>query len=66
MTCHCVGAAAGGCVFFGDEMPPQKLAGVGLAMAGIVWYTQVRCRVNTGTPGMQSGQHGWGNGSALS
>lgn len=31
----------GGCLFFGDDMPPKKLLGVGIAMAGIVWYTQV-------------------------
>jgi solute carrier family 35 protein E3 len=30
---------AGGCLFFGDEMPLRKLAGVGLAMAGIAWYS---------------------------
>jgi hypothetical protein len=28
---------AGGCLLFGDTMPPKKLAGVGAAMAGIVW-----------------------------
>eukprot|EP00882_Tetradesmus_deserticola_P010725 GHRQ01011326.1.p1 GENE.GHRQ01011326.1~~GHRQ01011326.1.p1 ORF type:complete len:302 (+),score=107.75 GHRQ01011326.1:144-1049(+) len=32
----------GGCMFFGDEMPPKKLLGVGVAMAGIVWYTQLK------------------------
>lgn len=33
---------AGGCLFFGDEMPPKKLAGISLAMAGIVWYSQLK------------------------
>jgi len=28
----------GGCMLFGDEMPPKKLLGVSVAMAGIVWY----------------------------
>lgn len=28
----------GGCLLFGDEMPPKKLLGVCVAMAGIVWY----------------------------
>jgi solute carrier family 35 protein E3 len=27
----------GGCLFFGDEMPLKKLAGIAIAMAGIVW-----------------------------
>ncbi|KAG2489067.1 hypothetical protein HYH03_012503 [Edaphochlamys debaryana] len=31
---------SGGCIFFGDSMPPKKLLGVCIAMAGIVWYTQ--------------------------
>jgi solute carrier family 35 protein E3 len=31
----------GGCLFFGDEMPPKKLAGISIAMVGIVWYSQV-------------------------
>ena len=28
---------AGGVVLFGDAMPPQKLAGISLAMSGIIW-----------------------------
>ena len=24
----------GGCLMFGDEMPPKKLAGIGVAMVG--------------------------------
>lgn len=32
----------GGCLFFGDEMPLKKLAGISVAMTGIVWYSQVR------------------------
>lgn len=32
----------GGCLFFGDEMPLKKLAGISVAMCGIVWYSQVR------------------------
>jgi len=31
----------GGCMFFGDEMPLKKLAGISVAMCGIVWYSQV-------------------------
>ena len=33
---------AGGCLFFGDEMPPKKLGGIAVAMAGIVWYSQLK------------------------
>ena len=32
----------GGCMFFGDEMPLKKLAGISVAMSGIIWYSQVR------------------------
>ena len=28
---------AGGCVLFGEAMPPKKLAGVVLGMSGILW-----------------------------
>lgn len=28
---------SGGCLFFGDEMPPKKLLGVAVAMGGIIW-----------------------------
>lgn len=31
----------GGCMFFGDEMPLKKLAGISVAMLGIIWYSQV-------------------------
>ena len=31
----------GGCMFFGDEMPLKKLAGISIAMSGIIWYSQV-------------------------
>lgn len=34
----------GGCMLFGDEMPPKKLLGVSVAMAGIVWYTQLKLK----------------------
>jgi solute carrier family 35 protein E3 len=27
----------GGCLMFGDTMPPKKLAGIGIAMVGIIW-----------------------------
>jgi solute carrier family 35 protein E3 len=30
---------AGGVLFFGDVMPPKKLLGVCLALAGIFWYS---------------------------
>ena len=33
---------AGGCLLFGDEMPPQRLVGVALAMAGIVYYSYLK------------------------
>jgi len=45
---------AGGVAFFGDQMPPKKLAGVCVALAGIAWYSfQVRtaCRSVASTPG---------------
>ncbi len=32
---------SGGCLFFGDSMPPKKLFGIGVAMVGIIWYSQV-------------------------
>lgn len=32
---------SGGCLFFGDAMPPKKLLGICLAMVGIIWYSQV-------------------------
>lgn len=28
---------AGGVLLFGDEMPPKKLAGISLALSGIIW-----------------------------
>ena len=31
----------GGCMFFGDQMPLKKLAGISIAMSGIIWYSQV-------------------------
>lgn len=31
----------GGCLFFGDQMPLKKLAGISVAMFGIIWYSQV-------------------------
>lgn len=37
----------GGCLFFGDEMPPKKLLGVSVAMAGIIWYTQLKISGST-------------------
>ena len=35
---------AGGCLFFGEDMPLKKLAGISVAMVGIIWYTQVGAR----------------------
>lgn len=32
----------GGVLFFGDTMPPKKVAGIGAAMGGIVWYSQIK------------------------
>jgi solute carrier family 35 protein E3 len=37
----------GGCMFFGDEMPFKKLAGITIAMLGIIWYSQVRLPLPT-------------------
>ena len=39
----------GGCMFFGDSMPPKKLTGVCIAMAGIVWYTQLKLKQQAAT-----------------
>eukprot|EP00884_Botryococcus_braunii_P012748 jgi/Botrbrau1/21474/Bobra.0216s0082.1 len=33
---------SGGCIFFGDSMPPKKLLGIGVAMVGIIWYSQLQ------------------------
>ncbi|KAK2078119.1 hypothetical protein QBZ16_003987 [Prototheca wickerhamii] len=33
---------SGGVVFFGDAMPPKKMAGIGVAMLGIVWYSHIK------------------------
>ena len=43
---------AGGYIFFQDDMPLKKLAGIGVAMSGIIWYTQVRtpCPVHPWQP----------------
>ncbi len=41
----------GGCMFFGDEMPMKKLAGISIAMGGIVWYSQVHCATPYGLAG---------------
>ena len=45
---------AGGCLLFGEAMPPKKLAGVVLGMMGILWcasevsgqeaYNEMACR----------------------
>eukprot|EP00195_Chlamydomonas_chlamydogama_P008271 CAMPEP_0202906904 /NCGR_PEP_ID=MMETSP1392-20130828/40662_1 /ASSEMBLY_ACC=CAM_ASM_000868 /TAXON_ID=225041 /ORGANISM="Chlamydomonas chlamydogama, Strain SAG 11-48b" /LENGTH=371 /DNA_ID=CAMNT_0049595587 /DNA_START=223 /DNA_END=1338 /DNA_ORIENTATION=+ len=32
----------GGCLFFGDSMPPKKFFGVCIAMVGIIWYTHLK------------------------
>jgi solute carrier family 35, member E3 len=41
---------AGGCLFFGDEMPAKKLGGIGVAMAGIVWYSQLKLAAASSGP----------------
>jgi hypothetical protein len=41
----------GGCLFFGDLMPPKKLAGVAIAMAGIIWYTHLKMAASSTTAG---------------
>ncbi|KDD75625.1 hypothetical protein H632_c585p1 [Helicosporidium sp. ATCC 50920] len=33
---------SGGVLFFGDAMPLKKAAGIGVAMLGIIWYSQVK------------------------
>lgn len=33
---------SGGVLFFGDTMPPKKMAGIAAAMTGIVWYSQIK------------------------
>ncbi|KAK9862351.1 hypothetical protein WJX84_007288 [Apatococcus fuscideae] len=38
---------AGGCFFFGDEMPAKKFCGICLAMTGIFWYSHLK--LSTGT-----------------
>ena len=32
---------AGGVLLFGDDMPPKKLAGISLAMGGIIWCVRL-------------------------
>lgn len=32
----------GGCLLFGEEMPWRRLAGIGVAMTGIVWYSMLK------------------------
>lgn len=32
----------GGCLLFGEEMPLMRLAGICVAMAGIVWYSVLK------------------------
>lgn len=32
----------GGVVFFGDVMPAKKMAGIAVAMVGIVWYSHIK------------------------
>lgn len=38
----------GGCIMFGDDMPPRKLIGVLIAMVGIVWYSQIQLSATSG------------------
>jgi solute carrier family 35 protein E3 len=33
---------AGGCLFFGDDMSLKKLAGISVAMVGIIWYSHMQ------------------------
>lgn len=33
---------SGGVLFFGDTMPPKKMAGIAAAMGGIIWYSQIK------------------------
>lgn len=33
---------SGGCIFFGDEMPLKKLAGIAVSLLGMIWYTQIK------------------------
>jgi solute carrier family 35, member E3 len=55
----------GGVIFFGDTMPPQKLAGVGVAMIGIIWYSQIKlseARVGSKALLVETKVHGKGTG----
>lgn len=38
----------GGCIFFGDEMPMEKLCGILVAMSGIVWYSLLKLQESGG------------------
>ncbi|KAL6784769.1 hypothetical protein ACKKBF_B03135 [Auxenochlorella protothecoides x Auxenochlorella symbiontica] len=35
---------SGGVAFFGDVMPAKKMAGIGVAMLGIIWYSHIKLR----------------------
>lgn len=55
----------GGCLLFGDDMPPRKLIGVLIAMAGIVWYSQIQLAA-TGGIGAANGAGASRSGAARS
>ena len=48
---------AGGCVLFGEAMPPKKLAGVVLGMSGILWCASNPARALTGWRGRLTRGH---------
>lgn len=46
----------GGCLFFGDEMPLKKLAGISVAMCGIIWYSQMKLTATSRGAGASGSQ----------
>jgi solute carrier family 35, member E3 len=53
----------GGCLLFGDQMPLSKLAGLGVAMAGIVWYTHIKMSPSAASAVSGSGGAAGGGGA---
>lgn len=58
---------AGGVAFFGDQMPPKKLTGVCIALAGIAWYSfQVRGAATDSSHSMLVSTHSGTNTALMS
>ena len=45
---------AGGFVLFDEKMPAKKLAGVLLALVGIIWYSGLKMKTAGGPPPAQA------------